>query len=193
MRIPSIIPGRLVPLLSLFLLFAFLSVRPSVAAPPEDDVRVVANLPLEGMHVNQMFVQQRGGRTYLYLHRPRKDVFALVDVTKPDKPVLVSRHALKGSSEGPAAGSAFAITVAPEAMDPGAKLPMETVNLVDASHPKAIKTIKTFTGVTSMYNDDARKLVYLVNGEGLWIVSHRLTRPVSICGTEEESDCLAGP
>jgi len=187
----SILPGRLVPLLSLCLLFAFLSVGPSVAA--QDHVRVLANLPLEGMHVNQMFVQQRGGRTYLYLHRPRKDVFALVDVTKPDKPVLVSRHALKGSSEGPAAGSAFAITVAPEAMDPGAKLPMETVNLVDASHPKAIKTIKTFTGVTSMYNDDARKLVYLVNGEGLWIISHQLTRPVSICGTEEESDCLAGP
>ena len=187
----SILPGRLVPLLSLCWLFAFLSVGPSVAA--QDHVRVLANLPLEGMHVNQMFVQQRGGRTYLYLHRPRKDVFALVDVTKPDKPVLVSRHALKGSSEGPAAGSAFAITVAPEAMDPGAKLPMETVNLVDASHPKAIKTIKTFTGVTSMYNDDARKLVYLVNGEGLWIISHQLTRSVSICGTEEESDCLAGP
>ena len=183
--------GRLVPLISLLLLFAFLSVGASVAA--QDHVRVLANLPLEGMHVNRMFVQQVGNKTYLYLHRQRKDVFALVDVSKPDKPVLVSRRALKGSSEGPAAGSAFAITVAPEAMDPGAKLPMETVNLVDASHPKAIKTIKTFTGVTSMYNDDARKLVYLVNGEGLWIVSHRLTRPVSICGTEEESDCLAGP
>jgi len=183
--------GRLVPLISLLLLFAFLSVGASVAA--QDHVRVLANLPLEGMHVNRMFVQQVGNKTYLYLHRQRKDVFALVDVSKPDKPVLVSRRALKGSSEGPAAGSEFAITVAPEVMDPAAKLPMDTVNLVDASNPKNIRTIKTFTGVTSMYNDDARKLVYLVNGEGLWIVSHRLTRPVSICGTEEESDCLAGP
>ena len=183
--------GRLVPLISLLLLFAFLSVGASVAA--QDHVRVLANLPLEGMHVNRMFVQQVGNKTYLYLHRQRKDVFALVDVSKPDKPVLVSRRALKGSSEGPAGGSKFAITVAPQVMDPATPLPMDTVNLVDVSNPKAIKTIKTFTGVTAMYSDDARKLVYLVNDQGLWIVSHRLTRPVSICGTEEESDCLAGP
>jgi len=191
MRIPASSRGHVVPLVSLFLslLFTFLSVRPSVA---QEQVRVLANLPLERMHVNQMFVQQRGDKTYLFLHRPRKDVFALVDVTTPGKPVLVSRDALKGASEGPAGGSAFAITVRSEQTDPAAKLPSDTVNFVDLSHPKNIKTVKSFEGVTAMYSDDARKLVYLVNGEGLWIVSHSMSGGMHLCA-EENCPVLAGP
>ena len=190
MRIPAGIPrGHVVLLTSLVLLFAFLSVRPSVA---EEAVRVLANLPLERMHVNEMFLQQRGNRTFLYLHRPRKDVFALVDVTRPDKPALVSRDVLEGASPGPAAGSAFAITVKSEQADPAAKLPSDTVNFVDLSNPKNVKTIKSFEGVTAMYSDDARKLVYLVNGEGLWIVSHSMSGGMRLCPAEN-CPVLAGP
>jgi hypothetical protein len=195
MRIPaSILRNRLVSLVSLFLFFAFLSVKPSIAASPEEQVRVLAHLPLEGMHVNQMFVQQRGNKYYLYLHRPGKNAFALVDVTKPDKPVLLSRNALKETSraqvEPPAGGSVLAIAVTPEGGQgqgaPAAKLPTETVQLVDMSNPKGGKTIKTFKGVTSMYPDDARKLVYLVNDEGLWVVSHRMNRPLPLCTSESD-------
>ncbi len=195
MRISAnILRGRLVPLVPVLLCFLFLSVRPSVAASPEEQVRVLAHLPLEGMHVNQMFVQQRGNKFYLYLHRPGKDAFALVDVTKPDKPVLLSRNALKETPraqvEPPAGGSVLAIAVTPEGGSaqaaPPAKLPTETVQLVDMSNPKGAKTIKTFKGVTSIYPDDGRKLVYLVNDEGLWIVSHRMMRPMPLCTSEEE-------
>ena len=100
MRIPaSILRGRLVPLISLFLFFAFLSVRPGVAASSDqEEIKVLATLPLKDMQVNQMFGQQSGSKFYLYLHRAEKDVYALVDVTKPEKPILVERSALKGTT-----------------------------------------------------------------------------------------------
>jgi hypothetical protein len=166
-----------------------------------EHIRVVGHLPLQNMHVNQMFVQQRGSKVFLFLHRPTKQAYAVVDVTKPESPVLVSRDTLKESSatqiEGTAPGSAFAIAVTPEnateSQSSATPLPSETVQFVDMSNPKSAKTVKIFKGVTSIYPDDGRKLVYLVNGDGLWIVSHNMTHPLPLCNSESaltpEPDC----
>lgn len=160
----------------------------------QEQVKILAHLPLDNIHVNQMFVQQRDNRFYLYLHRPVQEAFAVVDVSKPDKPVLLSRDAMNeapGSQvQPPATGSVLALTVTPEGgaahvMPATLKLPTETVQFVDMSNPKSAKSVKTFKGVTSVYPDDARKLVYLVNGDGLWIVSHRMIRPMPLCTSEE--------
>ena len=62
-------------------------------------------------------------------------------------------------------------------------LPTETVQLLNMSDPKNVKVMKTFKGVTSIYPDDGRKLVYLVNSDGLWIVSHRMTHPLPLCNS----------
>ncbi len=200
MRIPvTTRQGRWILLVSLFLLCGSLAAAQSGKDSSQEEVRVIAHLPLENMHVNQMFVQQRGNKSYLYLHRPGKDAFAMVDVTKPNKPVLLSRDALKGSSQSriaePGGGSALAIAVTPEGAPaqaaPAAPLPTETVRLVDMSDPKSAKSVKTFKGVTAMYPDDNRKLVYLVNGEGLWIISHRMVRPMPLCTSEDAMNPFA--
>ena len=193
----SVLPHRLT-FLTAILLSLLVGARSAVAqtssGSPQEHVKVVANLPLDGMHVNQMFMQQRDSKFYLYLHRPLKEAFALVDVTNPDKPALLTRDALKeppGSQVlPPAGGSVLALTVTPEggpahAAPTAVQLPTETVQFVDTSNPKSAKTVKTFKGVTTLYTDDARKLVYLVNGEGLWIVSHRMIRPMPLCTSEE--------
>jgi hypothetical protein len=192
--------------ITLLILFAalFLAVPVSTTAqstePIQERVKVVGHLALPKMHVNQMFLQQRGVHYYLYLHRPTKQVFALVDVTKPDKPVLLERAAL---NEGPGAQvemakseAVLAVSVAPEvpagasgaasaaAQAPEVKLPTETVRLIDLSDPKNPKVIKEFTGVTSMVPDDSRQLIYIVNSEGLWVVSHRQEHPIQYCNSE---------
>jgi hypothetical protein len=77
--------GGVIPVL----LFAFLSVRPSVAKDKKqtgEEISVLANLPLQDIQVNQLFVKEWGYKSYLYLHQPKDDVYALVDVTKPEKP-----------------------------------------------------------------------------------------------------------
>ena len=163
----------------------------------EERVKVVGHLPLPNMHVNQMFLQQRGAKHYLFLHRPNRQAFALVDVTRAEKPVLLERATLQQGSgaemEVAKPESTLAVAVTPEgdgasrgqqaAEAPKIVLPTETVRLIDLSDPKHPKTLKTFNGVTSMLPDDARHLIYLVNNDGLWIVSHRETQALPFCSS----------
>ena len=159
----------------------------------KEHVDEVAHLPLDGMHVNQMFVERLdNNKVYLYLQRPTKEALAVVDVTNPDKPVLLSRDALQETAgsqvQPPAAGSALAIAFIPERspayLSPATEpLPTQTVQFLDMSDPKNVKSVRTITGVTSVYADDGRNLVYLVNGEGLWIVRHYMPPAEHLCGS----------
>jgi hypothetical protein len=162
----------------------------------EERIKVLARLPLPDMHVNQMFSQQRGNKHYLYLHRPNRRAFALVDVSHPEKPVLLERATLEAAAGGAVEvarpESTLAVAVTPEeetkggasqtaGAAPKTALPTETVRLVDLSDPKHPKTLKTISGVTSMLPDETRHLLYLVNSEGLWIISHRETQAMPYC------------
>jgi hypothetical protein len=153
----------------------------------------VAHLPLDGMHVNQMFVERLdNNRVYLYLQRSAKGTFAVVDVSNPAKPVLLSPDALQETAgsevQPPAEGSALAVVFIPEgslahpslAAEP---LPTETVQFLDMSDPENVKSVQTIKGVTSVYADDARNLVYLVNDGGLWILSHYMPPAEHLCGS----------
>jgi hypothetical protein len=167
--------------------------RTASSESPKEHVDDVAHMPLDGMHVNQMFVESLdNNKVYLYLHQSTKEAFAVVDVSNPHKPVLLSRDALQepaGSQvQPPADGSVLGIVFIPERnpADPSLvtePLPTETVQFLDMSDPRNVKSLRTITGVTSVYADDARDLVYLVNGEGLSIVRHYMPLAVHECGS----------
>jgi len=188
-------------------IFLLLSVAAATQAAPQSNeaqgvekAKVVARLALPGMHVNQMFVQHNGKKTYLYLHRPNRRAFAVVDVTRPEKPLLVDSATLKGPSQVEVAGSSPTVGIAtsPENRTGAngaqanagggsvpAALPTETVKILDLTDPAHPKTLETFTGVTSMLPEDERKLIYIVNGDGLTIVRHRQTHPMPFCTSED--------
>jgi len=181
--------------LPLFLLLAGTAPARSVGQT-EERIKVVGHLPLPNMHVNQMFVQQRGNKHFLFLHRPNRQAFALVDVTKPDKPQLIESATLEHTQDADLpssrAESTLAVAVTPE--DEAGRnsssdaprnvvLHKETVRLMDLSDPKHPRTLKTFSGVTSMLPDDARHLFYLVNSDGLWVISHKETQSIPYCSS----------
>jgi len=174
--------------------------RQSGNPPPEEKAKVVGHLALPGIHVNQMFVQREDKKDYLYLHRPNKRAFAVVDVTKPGKPALLESATLQGparervntSDTDPSLG--IAVTPEGRAGADGTKnstpaapvvLPTETVKILDLSDPAHPKVLTSFTGVTSMLPDDSRKLIYIVNNEGLWIVEHHQSHPMPYCTSED--------
>ena len=194
----SISPVHLTLLVFLSLLLLLAVPRPVLAAGAmsQEHIRVLAHLPLNGMHVNQMFVEQEGNKSYLYLHRTGDNAFAVVDVTRPSKPVLLSRKAIEEPARAqinpPAPGSVLAIALQPERAGQGssvsphtgaaaAVLSTETVQLMDLSDPQNPKTLQTFEGVTSMFPESGRKLVYLVNAQGLWIIQHHASHPMPLC------------
>jgi hypothetical protein len=189
--------------LVLFLLSASIpgaqvSPRPQSGGEKSDRVKVVGKLALPGMHVNSMFLQQRGDQIYLYLHRPNRRAFALVDVTKPASPVLLDPATLPqepgGRVEMVHSETALAVSMTPEASPgvaaapappavaaPEVKLPTETVTLIDIAEPKSPRTILTFNGVTSMLPDQSRRLLFIVNNDGLWVVHHREINTMEYC------------
>jgi hypothetical protein len=53
----------------------------------------------------------------------------------------------------------------------------ESVRVLDLSDAANPKTLQTFQGVTSVLADDGRRLIYIANSEGLWILRHKQQRP----------------
>jgi hypothetical protein len=52
---------------------------------------------------------------------------------------------------------------------------------------RRIRGPQTFEGVSNLLLDNARNLIYITNGEGLWILSHNVP-PHPICDSEITGD-----
>src|SRR5579872_305792 len=145
--------------------------------------KVIAHLPMPG-GARQMFLQREGRRQYLYVQHPSRIGFTVVDVTKPSKPKTVSHvpHenlitvgsglAISGDSQSAVTVGISQIAGSPEGTR-GGGIGQETVRVLDVSDPAHPRTVQTFSGVTAILPDDARALIYVANGDGVWILSHQ--------------------
>ena len=145
--------------------------------------KVIAHLPLSGT-VRQMYLQREGRRRYLYVQQPSQQGFTVVDVTKPAKPKTVSHVpqenlitvssglAIAEQPQGSATVGTSSAAGRSEGTRGGGSVP-ETVRVLDVSDPAHPQTVQTFTGVTNILPDDARGLIFLANGDGIWILSHQ--------------------
>jgi hypothetical protein len=146
---------------------------------------VVAHISLPGSAVRQIFYQEENGRRYLYLQQNVH--FTVVDVTDPQKPQIVDRVAPGGRLTE--VGSGLAIAVQSE-QSGQTSVPTQTIKLMDLSDPKNPRTVRTFTGVTCIYSEDGRHLIYITNGDGLSIVKHTTTRRLPLCTSESEENSV---
>jgi hypothetical protein len=151
-----------------------------------DRVAVLSKLPLPGTAVRQIFVQEAKGRRYLLLQQNAH--FTVVDVTDPKKPQIVERVGSEGKITDVGAGLVIAVQ-----SDHSGQAPVstQTVRLINMSDPTNPHTVKTLTAVTSIYSDDGRKLIYLTNDQGLWIVKHYETYRLPFCTSDSYSDSVA--
>jgi len=147
--------------------------------PTEVPAKVIAHLPLQEAPGSEMLLQTKGDKQYLYVQKASKQGFTIVDVSKPSVPALVnvnnsSADATAGKLE--MAGPDVAIAEIPDRNSKGvlrsSDYPTETVKILDLTDPAHPKVIQTFTGVTSTLQDPGRGLIYLANGDGLWILRH---------------------
>jgi hypothetical protein len=162
-RTTSSLSGMLLALSAVILLAS--------AATAEEPAKVIAHITLPGTAVRQMFLRQHDDKQYLYLQQGTH--FTVVDVSDPNKPTILERVASQGSLEWVQSG--LALTVAPEngsTSQQFSTVSTQVVNVMDLSDPRHPRTVQTFSGVTSILPDDARKLVFIANGEGLTVLSH---------------------
>jgi hypothetical protein len=179
----------------------FLSV-PGVFAnndrPTGVPAKVIAHLSLLGGSGTQMLLQSRDDKKYLYVQKASKDGFNIVDVTKPELPVVVKTSAATNNATAgklEMAGSDLALAVAPDKNAKGVLRntdnPTQTVNVLDMKDPTHPKVIQTFKHVTSILQDPGRGLIFLANNDGLWILNYpkpgvleTKPKPMKPCGSE---------
>ncbi|HTA23877.1 MAG TPA: hypothetical protein VK763_10110 [Terriglobales bacterium] len=177
--------------------------------PPTQKASVIAHLPLPGTPVSQLLLRQQGSKQYLYIQQTATNGFTVVDVTQPDRPNVVKDVTLpgKGSDEKlDMLGNGVALAETPDSSATGGTqhalsleksqagnsatvARTETIRVLDLSDPKNPRTLQTFDGVTKVMADDVRNLIYITNGEGLWILRHNPNveskkRPLPPCDSE---------
>jgi len=177
----------------------FLTTRADASAgdyyPACVEAKVIAHLPLSG-GTRQMFLQQEGRKQYLYVQQPSQQGFTVIDVTKSGRPKVVSHFPQENLT---LVGSGLAISETPdksasvgtshvagnaEGTRGGGVVP-ESVRVLDMSDPAHPQTVQSFSGVTSILPDDARGLIYVANGEGIWILSHQQVLRRHYCSSSD--------
>jgi hypothetical protein len=161
--------------------------------PTDVPATVIAHLPLPQAAGSQMLLQVENAKRYLYVQQSAKQGFMIVDVNKPEQPVLLKRTA---ESNQATAGNLqivspdVAIAEAPEktpATLTSSNHTTETVRVLDLSDPRNPKTLETFDKVTSLLPDSRHGLIYLTNNEGLWIL--RYNRPALLEPAKKKPPC----
>ncbi|MGA7381062.1 MAG: hypothetical protein WBX03_09435 [Terriglobales bacterium] len=127
-----------------------------------------------------MFLRRAGRTLYLYVQRPSRQGFTVINVTKPGHPKLVKRVPLETLT---VMGSGLMVTETPDQSrnvgtspaegtrtDNTGPEPVHVLTISDPDHPL---TVQHFSGVTSVLPDDARGLIYVANREGIWVLSHQ--------------------
>jgi len=171
-----------------FMGFAAVAAVPCTSAStgdfyPSYEAKIVGHVVLSGNPARQMLLQQTGRKEYLYVKQASQPGFTVIDVTKPTKPQVVNHISQRDLT---IVNPGLAIAVSPEkasagsSQDPRSASPntqsratAETVRVLNLSNPAKPRTVETFNGVTSMARDDGRKLIFVANHDGIWILSHQ--------------------
>jgi hypothetical protein len=162
---------------------------------PSYEARIIAHVALQGKPARQMFVQQEGGKAYLYVRQASQPGYTVFDVTRPERPRVVNQVQLRNLTM---VDPGLAISETPDGTATSPSQPAgnansshagsnrpELVRVLDVSDPAHPRTVQTFDGVTSIVRDDARSLIYVANGDGIWILSHQKVLRRHLCSSSD--------
>jgi len=143
--------------------------------PSEQPATVVAHVALSGAPASEMLLDENGGKQYLYIGANSKEGLTVVDVTKPDQPNVIKRLAWPNETSTGRLQMVRGGLALAEEPDSGSAADVpppstRTVKVIDWSDPANPRTVLSFSGVTTTLADEAHNLVYITNGEGLWIL-----------------------
>jgi hypothetical protein len=139
---------------------------------------VVAHIPFSGLAAVDMAMQRKvNDKYYLYVEHSKDQGISIIDISKPTEPkavgvipwpdpALSSRMSLTGS---------LAIIAETEALPMHRTTSTDELVLWDLSNPAAPRVVQKFSGVVKWLQDE-RNFIYVLNGDGLWVVSQPADR-----------------
>jgi hypothetical protein len=135
--------------------------------------QVVAHISFSGLSAVDMAMQKKGNdKYYLYVQHSKDQGISIVDVSNPAQPKAVGLI----SWPDPAVSSRMNLTGDLAIIAENAVLPMHSgmsdddLVLWDLSNPAAPQVVQKFSAVVKWLRDE-RNFIYVLNGEGLWVVS----------------------
>jgi hypothetical protein len=135
--------------------------------------QVVAHISFSGLSDVDMAMQKKvNDKYYLYVQHSKDQGISIVDVSNPAQPKAVGIIPWPD----PTVSSRMNLTGDLAIIAENAVLPMHSgtsdddLVLWDLSNPSAPQVVQKFSGVVKWLQDE-RNFIYVLNGEGLWVVS----------------------
>jgi hypothetical protein len=165
--------------MTLALLITVLMVSTGVSAKAHkpkksnNQAHVVAHLSLTGLSAVDMAMQRKANdKYYLYVQHSRDQGITVIDVTKPLHPKAVGVTPWPDPAQSSRMNVTGDLAIIAENDIPVMRSVSSNEDLVfwDLSNPAAPQVVQKFSGVVKWLQDE-RNFVYVLNGEGLWVVS----------------------
>lgn len=144
----------------------------------DDQAHVVAHISFSGLSAVDMAMQKKvNDKYYLYVEHSKDQAISIIDISKPAQPKAIGVIPWPD----PAVSSRMNLTgdLAIIAESQGLPMPSNTSNddlvLWDFSNPAAPRVVQRFSGVVKWLQDE-RNFIYVLNGDGLWVVSEPADR-----------------
>jgi hypothetical protein len=135
-------------------------------------IYLIGHLSLPETAVSNIAAGSDPSRQLLQLTDAGRRTLTVVDVTKPEHPKLLEQSQLpaefaNASMQTRSGDTALFTATQSDSSAHGDPQSVTLVSLADPSHPK---TVQKFEGVTAVWSDRGRELIYLANADGLWIL-----------------------
>ena len=141
------------------------------AVPPQDQIQVIAHLPLTGS-VHHFSMTRHYSRDYLYAEYDSGKTVSLIDTTNPDHPAVLAdvTYPAHANADTLLAVTGNAVLVADGPAPSPAFHPGRTIRIMSFADPAHPAVQQAFQNVAAMAQDDRRGLIFLANADGLWIL-----------------------
>jgi hypothetical protein len=132
---------------------------------------VVAHISFEGLSSVDMVIQRKLNETYyLYVQHAKDQGISVIDISKPTEPKAVGLIPWPDSVLSGRMNVTGDLAIIAETGVPPRNITSNDLVLWDLSNPGAPRVVQKFLGVAKWLQDD-RDFVYILNSEGLWVVS----------------------
>ena len=139
----------------------------------DNQAQVVAHISFVGLSVVDMAMQRKANdKYYIYVQHSKDQGISIIDISKPAQPKAVGVIPWPD----PALSSRMNVTGDLAIIAESGVLPMRSSTsnddlvLWDLSNPAAPRVVQKFSGVVKWLQDE-RNFIYVLNGDGLWVVS----------------------
>src|SRR5579862_9353994 len=186
-RLPKFKPAASAVLATVLLVSGGASAKNHKVTTFDGHADVVAHISFPGLSAVDMAMQKKvNDRYYLYVQHSKDEGISIIDVSKPAQaktvgvipwpdPAVLSRMnvtgdlaIIAGNGDRPTRGSTS----------------KEDLVLWDLSNPAVPRVVQKFSGVVKWLQDE-RNFIYVLNGDGLWVVSKPQERQPEQAGSSD--------